>query len=261
MKQLFRTITNMSKQRGITLTTILLLMGSIFFLTSCQKDDLLIDSRNQVAERTDESRGIERVFKYSKDLILEDGDYYIALKIESDDESAIQDYMDRKPYIIVMNSEDIEAKFVSSADDSSLQTSPNLEKHPRTDGDISITVYESNIPPGYGYSIDFTEESGRIRSKSTLEPGAQNYRWVDTGATKVRTSVPFGMSVEVHYRSRGSQFYNRYWWYHRGFRTLSASSHTFDASDYTSYVGVKISAFCQDYEWDNVSKVVIYWLS
>lgn len=267
MKQVFKTIVNMKKRIGISLVIVVLLV-SMSFLTSCQEDDLLIDSRNRIAEQTDENRGIERIFEHQETIRLTDGDYYVTVLLESDSQQSIQEYIDLGPSIKNVRIYKKEEHSLLVQDQKTNKgmgdvssASDHVEK--RSTDDLSIIfTNEHNIPKGYTYDIVYEhqkETSSMMNRFAARKESYKNYTWSNSGAIGVKTTLYGNDEIQVQYYSKGCCWYS-IGWYHRGYSTLNyfGDYHTFNATDYSPYTGAKIKAYTTLSAWKNIDIDPIY---
>ena len=245
--------------KGIVISLAILL--SAMFIASCEKEEVT-DTRNENIEFFDKERGVafNKIYPYSKELTLREDQYYVTIRVESNDEAALMEYIEQKPNIknvrLYTEKSDIkssEGEILNGDDNISIEQN-NFENGI----DLSISIIDHNIPKGYTHSFIYENlvETQKTSNKSSkVLESARKYSWQNTGVRGADlTMYGFG-EVQLQFYSRGCCWYTLASWYHRGHRTFgltSKSSHSFDTTKYTQKVGARISAYTTKSIWNSI---------
>ena len=195
-----------------------------FGFSACEKSEV-------AQSNNDNSVTFEKTIKVTD----ASGLYSVMVLIESDSESDLNEAIECKPYITVGDVVNFDDKYDDYDGQDSLELNSNIHHQ------ISYTVLSNDrvLPEGKGYALHTNLKGCESKAGCGIEGDpVASATFKDELATKVYTSNSTSCGIQFDYYSKAM-----IGWTHRGYRTLkNGNSHTFDASVYTTRIGVKVNA-------------------
>lgn len=217
---------------------IIAIVGSVLMFSACQKED----KSENVVDAKDAGEVIN--YAYQKNVTVKDesGQYYIIVNIQSNSEELLEKAINAKPYLTINPKIDSNESFI-------VNLSPSSSKEISAAEEINDVLYQltedRNIPNNFTYAF----HQGQITNTKSAMAGCgiagdpvATATFLDDLAIKVYTYNSTSCPIQFTYYSKGCCWYS-IGYYNRGYRSLSnGSSHTFNASTYSPYTGVKVIA-------------------
>lgn len=221
---------------------IIAILSSVLIFSSCQKEENIEKESEAMVDAKDAGEIVNYAFQQKVTVKDESGQYYVVVNLQSNSEKLLQQAIDAKPYLTI-NPKIDDAEL--SGENLSLSSSKEITSSEETNDVLYQLTEDRNIPSNFTYAF----HQGQVTNLKSAMAGCgvagdpvSTATFLDDLAIKVYTSNSTSCPIQFTYYSKGCCWYS-IGYYDRGVRHLSnGSSHTFNASGYSPYTGVKVRA-------------------
>lgn len=229
----------------------LVLVVVFMSLASCNEESVV---ENQTTTSVDKNP-----YLLEKIVTLNDGNYFVRYAVRANTYKEIDDALSLRPSIKVSKQEKelASSTFVDKLAGNKHDFVENKKKG-KPIGVVGV-ILDSNIPKGYSLKISYEKPNSlaKVARRSRSAGSGIVFRSLsDKKATGVKVwNGPFD-NVTIRFYSWGGG-----WWRYRGYRTIGPHIrryHYFDARNYTSRKGVRVTADTRPLPWNELTIEFIY---